>query len=138
MELTMEIVQDIPLSRFADLLVSAFEGGSNYWYNIESFKKPEKFTELCGHETAEEAAMYRHMSYAVNPGGAIVVSDRVGCEEGDTVTKAELNLSVIRVGAILMAKQYPLHWANFVSGNDDAETGDVFLQCCVFGKIIYG
>lgn len=31
----INVNKDIPMSDIANLLVSAFEGGSNYWYMIE-------------------------------------------------------------------------------------------------------
>jgi hypothetical protein len=37
-----------------------------------------------------------------------------------------------------MKKEYPYHYADLVEGNDDAETGDVWLQLAVFGELIYG
>ena len=41
-------------------------------------------------------------------------------------------------GLQLMAKDYPQQWADFMDDNDDANTGDVFVQLCCFGKTIYG
>jgi hypothetical protein len=37
-----------------------------------------------------------------------------------------------------MQEQYPRHFSNFISENYDAETGDVFLQCCLLGKVKFG
>jgi hypothetical protein len=37
-----------------------------------------------------------------------------------------------------MAADYPRHFADLVNENDDADTGDAFVQCCVFGEVIYG
>jgi hypothetical protein len=41
-------------------------------------------------------------------------------------------------GLQVMAEKYPVHFNNFDSDNFDAETGDVFLQCSLFGEIVYG
>lgn len=30
------------------------------------------------------------------------------------------------------------HWRNFIEGDGDAETADVFLQLATFGEVIYG
>ena len=40
--------------------------------------------------------------------------------------------------AQIMADKFPRHFANILNENDDAETGDVFLQCCLWGDIVYG
>jgi hypothetical protein len=37
-----------------------------------------------------------------------------------------------------MADKYPRHIADILSENDDATTGDVFLQLCLFGDVVYG
>jgi hypothetical protein len=49
-----------------------------------------------------------------------------------------LDLKAIKRGALVMAKKYPREWFNLVNDNFDATTGDVFLQCCVFGETLYG
>lgn len=41
-------------------------------------------------------------------------------------------------GLQVMAEKYPRHFGNLISDNDDAETGDVLLQCSVLGEIVYG
>jgi hypothetical protein len=37
-----------------------------------------------------------------------------------------------------MAREAPQHFADFLNENDDADTGDVFVQCCLLGEIRYG
>ena len=34
--------------------------------------------------------------------------------------------------------QYPHHYANAITEDHDAETGDVYLQLCLFGELIFG
>lgn len=48
-----------------------------------------------------------------------------------------LNLVKIKKGLTCMAKKYPKQFSDFLVGNGDMETGDVFLQCCLFNEIIY-
>ena len=49
-----------------------------------------------------------------------------------------LNLKKIKEGLTAMAKKEPKHFADFIAEDYDQTTGDVFLQCCLFGKVIYG
>ena len=49
-----------------------------------------------------------------------------------------LNLQKIKRGLTAMAKKEPKHFADFISEDYDQITGDVFLQCCLFSKVIYG
>lgn len=44
----------------------------------------------------------------------------------------------LKSGALAMMKKHPRAWGDFLAGRDDAGTGDVFLQCCLFGEAIYG
>lgn len=130
----------IPLNkiRIADLLVCALEGGSNYWYTIEEFIKPTgKIEHVYG-----EGEVFRHIDYPLNEGGAIVVSDRKQCVgtglDREVMTKVHVDWVRIQQGLKIMSEKYPQHYANWLSEQDDAETGDVFLQCCVFGELVYG
>jgi pimeloyl-ACP methyl ester carboxylesterase len=38
----------------------------------------------------------------------------------------------------LMPQVAPEHWADFLTENEDAETGDVFVQLCLLGEVVYG
>jgi len=49
-----------------------------------------------------------------------------------------LDLDAIKKGLQIIAEKYPRHMGDFLNENDDADTGDVFLQCCLFGDAIYG
>lgn len=125
------VTTDIPIQRVSDLLCSAFEGGSNYWYQIDKFIKPLNFN-----NSEEGDEKFRHLSYPINEGGALVISADEE-EEGKPVTYS-LNLETIEKGLKVMAEKYPRHFNDFMQENDDACTGDVFLQCCLFGEVIFG
>lgn len=132
---TMEDIQN--------LLCCAFEGGSNYWYIIEEFHKPTEFLHYADKDVSEKnRQIYRHLDYPVNPGGYIVVSDArliedEGGDESDC-TKTKIDIEALNKGLQIMSNLYPWHFANVGTPKEDAETGDVFLQCCVFGKLVYG
>lgn len=48
-----------------------------------------------------------------------------------------LNLAKVKKGLRIFAKKYPKHFSDFISEDFDQTTGDVFLQCCLFGEVIY-
>jgi hypothetical protein len=127
MEITIK--KDIPLSRIADLLCDALEGGANYWYSIEKYIKPPKITFRSG-----ENDICAHLDYPLNKGGAILIQSLAEPEKG----LLRLDLPVIQRGLELLASKKPAHWADFLNENNDADTGDVFLQLCLFGDVIYG
>lgn len=125
----------IKKSRIGDLLCSAFEGGSNYWYRIEKkIKPPAKSLKAYAFANGE---IFPHIDYPLCEGGGLVVSDFFGAE-GDGVRTKTLDMKSLIEGLEVMREKYPSHYANWIDENDDAETGDVFLQCCMFGELVYG
>lgn len=129
--ISVNVKHEISLQRISDLLCSAFEGGSNYWYQIDKFIKPKNLS-----FRTDEDQIYRHLDYPLNEGGALIISDI----EGDLNEPPwkRLDLDAIKKGLQIMAEKYPRHMGDFLNDNDDADTGDVFLQCCLFGDAIYG
>lgn len=112
-----QITTKVPVKRVSDMLVSALEGGSNYWYMIQEKIEPQNFDNLKDEISPDKPFAY---TLPFNPGGALLIDDSMA------------------KGLQTMAEKYPRHYANFISENDDAETGDVFLQCCILGEVVYG
>ena len=44
----------------------------------------------------------------------------------------------IKRGLTVMAKKERKHFVDFLNEDYDETTADVFLQCCLFGEVIYG
>jgi hypothetical protein len=115
--------------RVQGVLCTAFEGGSNYWYCITEFVKPPKLT-----ISFFENEVTRHLDYPVNQGGALLIRDH-----NDAESKTyRLDRAAICKGLRIMAEKYPRHYCDIRTDNDDATTGDVMLQCCLFGEIVFG
>lgn len=144
---------ELDVHRIADLLCSALEGGSNYWYEIERKEEPKAWTidERPVYATAEEAEAninthYAHY-YPFNEGGALYITD-ANADEPELKEAVRLDLEAINNGLQAwamdaMRKQeertaHPCHLADFIKDEGDAITADVFLQYCIFGKVIYG
>jgi len=107
--------------RVRDLLCCAFGGGSNYWACIS-------------HEEYEgERPRYAWEIPFLEDGELTIVDD--GARE---VVLGKLNRRSLVDGLLRMANQYPKHYANFLAEDEDAETGDVFLQLALMGEIVFG
>ena len=52
--------------------------------------------------------------------------------------KLRLDKDSILKGIKILNKEYPHHIRNIINDNIDACTGDAYLQCCLFGEVIYG
>ena len=129
---SMTVKTDVPLSRISDLLCCALEGGSNYWYEIEAIKEPPAYV-----FRSMPDKIFRHLDAPLNSFGHldIVTRDR---DEVNGKNSWVLNLNTIREGLKTFAVKYPSHYAEFLKENEDATTGDVFLQCCLFREVVFG
>ncbi len=137
---TVTFQHDIPEQRIRDLLCSAFEGGSNYWLVHKGTSLTPAADALrddikrARREAGEDDRYYR-WEIPMLPGATLELEKNSDEEpEGPwTLTREKLI-----AGLKVMAEKYPRHFANILSENDDAETADVYLQCCLFGEIVYG
>lgn len=123
---------NVSFRNVAYLLCSAFEGGSNYWAEIKSTQKPKAFSFLLDSDIGGENPKPSLVDYPLN-GGSITFQD----SEGD-MPDSVLDFEAIKRGLQVMANDHPTHWHDFLNENDDATTADVFLQCCIYGEIIFG
>lgn len=119
----------------SDLLSVATFG--NYWPCIKIKRSEHHLAEEYKNECIED----KWAAVLIN-GGTLVVYDEYEMDselyDGEEPTKHYLTLKDVRKGLRLMKKDYPYHYADLVEENDDAETGDVWLQLAVFGEVIYG
>jgi len=120
----MKIETEIPDQRIEDLLVSAFEGGVGYWAQIVGYVLPPGVLK-------PEVAPYAVLP--LREGCAVLVRQT----DEQKAPKLTLDRDAIAKGLTLMAQRYPRHFSDFMSETDDADTGDVFLQCCLLGEIVY-
>lgn len=126
--LVITVPIEIKLERIADLLCCAFEGGVGYWATIVDMTAPSKPKRYLGPA---------YCDYPIT-GGTITI--RVDGEEpsSEPIGLYVLDLFAIDRGLKAMAVKYPHHFAAFMTENEDAATGDVFVQCCCFEEVRYG
>lgn len=111
----MKFICKIELSKkdVVGLFISACEGGSNYWC--------AKLTPVKDKGDAYESMLTGFVLTDSEDGGKTVI-----------VTPAKI-LKAVR----LFPKKAPYQFAQLLSENDDADTGDQFLQLCAFGEVRY-
>ena len=124
---------EITSEKIEDILCSAFEGGSTYWanpmYDIDVIIDDEYlYLDLTG-LYSWEIPLYKF--------GVIYFTELM-----DKGTEDEqchfLTYNTLISGAKTMAQKYPRHFRDWINGHDDSITADVYLQCCLFGEIVYG
>lgn len=106
----------VPVERVHDLLTCAVENGTAYW------------------------CCWDHLPYKYNqerrdwdlrlPVGIV--------DELDDNKRYDVTWNKLAKGLQVMADKYDWHFQDFMAENEDIITGDVFLQCALFGEIRYG
>jgi hypothetical protein len=132
----MKTTINIDNEKIKGILCCAFEGGSNYWAQIDDYEivKGSTYEDFRKDGKFQNKDNYWHPSQIVplTEGCSVIVKDQ---EEGKVY---KLNLGAIHKGIEVMAAKYPRHFGDFLSENSDSTTGDVFLQCCLLGEVVYG
>ena len=126
-EIKYERTVTITTERIQDLLVGAIEGGSNHWYVMK--------VERSAKDKVEKTP-YPELPWS--EGSSLTIWDH---DEEPTLNGTPfmvLSPEVMTAGLKTMAANYPKAFQDFLDENDDADTSDIFLQCCVFGKVIFG
>lgn len=114
--------------RISDLLCTAFEGGSNYWIGGIEYIVPDNPT---FRPTYNGSIYPKYLWVPLNEGGTTKIRP-----DGSPLWH-HLGLLQIAAGLRLLASEYPNHWRSFMTENEDAATGDLFLQLCLFGEATF-
>jgi len=118
----MLTVPALSAKRVCDMMVGAFEGGSNYWV--------EGAIQTAGKVDPEEKVVW----WGQEGFWASDFKVELATEDDDEV----LTPDKILKGQQILLEKFPRRWAEIVGETDDAETADVFLQVCLFGEVRYG
>ena len=138
-----------------DILVTALEGGSNYWYlmdlpeNIKSYG--QSISEAVGEYILQGGSIDffdREEYYDVrdafkngdyNIGDSEDMKDEKSYKEDIEETKlGYIDMDKILDAITKIKSEYPEIWENILLENADAGDADVFLQLCVMGEVVYG
>jgi hypothetical protein len=132
---------NIPEQRLKDLICCGIEGGIGYWAEIYDYEFGSGFSSKDFLEGGKmtDPKNYWHPSQLIPfVKGCSVVLQQTDVEAGEEADVWRLNRQALVDGLTIMMNKYPRHAANFLDENEDAETGDVFIQCCLLGEIVYG
>ncbi len=130
--------REVTVEQVRHLLCAAFEGGSNYWLVI----KRRYFAPGITLEDFREGRRFQTAGDYFHPDEIIPTVDYCGLivstNDDDKEKEYDLNVSTLRNGLQRMADKQPRQWQDFLEENEDAGTGDIFLQLCLFNEVIYG
>lgn len=123
--MTFKVETEVSDEQVLSLLLSAFSGGSAYW--IESIKliQPDK-------------KWFPQVDESLPTGDFILKGGTAEIMDGEGEQMLVLTKDKIWHGVQDFSDNHPTDFADMLTENADQNTGDIFLQCCLFGKAIYG
>jgi len=118
----------------SNLIVTAVEGGSNYWYlfDKEATKQVRKYKGV-KHETNEYNTFSEAILVALDKGESILVSDIESEEILGVLTKKG-----IYKATELLHDNYPSVYGNIITDNWDMNDADAWFQLAVMGEVKFG
>lgn len=112
-----------------DLIITALEGGSNYWYWIEEF--PSNFP------AGNEPLAVRFFDFIWNFKGKMKIYD-IESDPKKPELLGTISKESVKEAFNIMAKEYSYNLGNILQDNWDANDADVLFQLAVMGKVIFG
>ena len=139
MEHYITLRQKISLDHFEDIIVSALEGGSNYWYDIDTteFRSELVATDREPLSSRIAGTLFANSKFKMN-----VYDVEDGIVPGSKITE-EKPLGVVSQESMLKAIQmayvdYPHVYHDLMEGTGDAGTADILFQLAVMGEVVFG
>ena len=108
----------VPESRIDDLLVTAFEGGSNYWIDEVKVKN--------------WPAGCRYASECLTKGSDLTIFHE-DCQENNTISRADIVPALQK-----LHDEFPVAFQRVMEEQYDANDADLFMQFLALGEIVYG
>ncbi len=123
----MKFQVEVKDQQIKDQIITAIEGGSNYWYFLSDLSMlPER---------KEGEALSERIGRAVLDEGITVPIYDLEDEEEKL---GDLTKESIAKALQTMYEDYPDHFSDMVLEQGDADTADVFLQLAVMNEITFG
>ena len=132
METTENLVYEnrLTFQQFEDLIVTALEGGSNYWYDIREIPKGK----------ANEEPLSTFLAKKIWEGEEVKIYDleESDLEDDEVEPLGVINLEKVKAGLVLAAEKQPHNLSNLLGENFDADDADVLFQLMVLGEVTFG
>jgi hypothetical protein len=128
-EFTVTITKTLSPSKIADQVITAIEGGISYWCDKTDVLEPDR-------STLKERPWYADPKLYAGPFKILFREEeehKLGAGRDQYLTPEN-----VQSGLNVMSEKYHDHFRDLVDENGDATTADVFIQCCLFGELVYG
>ena len=133
---------------YENFMVTAYEGGINYWANYYSVQPSHKLSDVSDkHKKKYHNQIYYSHTGGLNPYYSYlpVIADEdyfVAFKDvdGDNGIKGKiykLTKKSLQRGLDIIKSKYPRDYKDLKDENYDADTADILVQCSLFGEIVY-
>jgi hypothetical protein len=122
----------IHFEKFSDVIITALEGGSNYWYQLID----EDYRDKLPPKSPQHQALSERIAYALytDPKFELPVYD---VEEPDELLGKVTQESMYRAFEIAK-REYPDAYENIMEEEYDAGDADILFQLATMGEIVFG
>ena len=137
-EMTIILKHTIDYDAFENLIVTAWEGGINYWADIsyESLHEMNLYAEKNGFSGEPFSVRFAKFIWDGNS-ATIVDVEQDFYHDGQEEIIGKIDLCSIKKGWEIFSKERH-HFYDFLTDNIDATTADIWFQCCSLGEAVYG
>lgn len=125
-QFTYDSGKEITKQQIIDVLVTALEGGSNYWYYIKDI--PNEV------ESNDSKPLSEAIGEYILNDGEILIYD---IEDEDELL-GEVNMNKLLETITLLKQDYPEVYQNIINEDYDANDADIFFQLAVMGDVTFG
>lgn len=132
---TFKAAVRLTLSQIENLLISAFEGGSNYWIAQVDTKMTASEIKAKREANPDYSWIYDAI---LREGGSVLIHIQNEGDLDESELVRELTLDKLVAGIQLLFDTYPRHGNDILNQNDDAITADVMLQLALFKEVLFG
>jgi hypothetical protein len=126
----MPLSPNVPAQKIRDQFTGSFSGGSNYWLQAAKLMKADNVPSGRPWYSCPEVF---EGAFAIELG-----FDNPNEYEGMGNGRKTITDADVPKAFEVMRRDHPKAFAAMMNGTGDADTADVFLQCCLFGKVVYG
>jgi hypothetical protein len=137
-EMIIKVEYTIDYDAFESLIITALEGGINYWGGIswatvDAIKIHSERNGYIG-----EPFSVRFAKFVWDDNVALIVDVEQDCDEDcEEEIIGKIDLRSIKKGWQIFSQQTH-HFNDFLNDDADAITADVWFQCCSLGDVVYG
>jgi len=126
----------IHLEQFKDVIITALEGGSNYWYMIDG----RDYRDNLPPKSPEMQSMSERIAYALytDPNFILPVYDAETADSKNPDLLGKVTQASMFKAFQIAEEDYPNAYENIMNEEYDADDADIIFQIATMGELTFG